>query len=445
MGSEETLDESSRKALEYSAYYGGKIEMVPKIPIKSLDDFSIWYTPGVAAVARAIEKEAELSFDYTNRWNTVAVLTDGSRVLGLGNVGPEASLPVMEGKALIYKYLGGVDAIPIPVRASTEDEIVAIARALEPGFGGINLEDIASPKCFGVLERLRESMNIPVWHDDQQGTAGVILAALYNALELTERKLEDSKIVLFGSGAANISAARLLISAGASAGDMVLVDSKGILHSEREDMDQLLLKNRWKYEMALKTNASKRKGALREALKGADVLIAAASPGPELLKKEDVAVMNKGPVTFLLSNPVPEMWPEEAKKAGAAVVATGRSDFPNQVNNSVLFPAVFRGALDVRAKTISDTMVIAASKELARFSREKGLSESNIIPNMMDWQVFPNVAATIGEQAQREGLARKKMSRSELTTKAREVMERSKKLLQFLMEKGIIHTPPRLK
>ncbi len=442
MASGEVLDESSRKALEYSAYYGGKIEMVPKIPVRSLDDFSIWYTPGVAAVARAIERDADLSFEYTNRWNTVAVLTDGSRVLGLGNVGPEASLPVMEGKALIYKYLGGVDAIPVPVRASSEEEIVTMAEMLEPGFGGINLEDIASPKCFGVLEKLRESMQIPVWHDDQQGTAGVILAALYNALELTERRLESSKIVMFGSGAANIAAARLLIAAGASAGDMVLVDSRGILHSEREDMDQLLLKNRWKYDMALRTNSSRRKGALREALKDADVLIAAASPGPDLLKKEDVAVMDRRPVTFLLSNPVPEMWPEEAEKAGAAVVATGRSDFPNQVNNSVLFPAVFRGALDVRAKTISDTMVIAASKELARFAKEKGLSDSNIIPNMMDWEVFPNVAATIGEQAQREGLARKKMTRSELIAKSSGTMERSKKVLHFLMEKGIIHTPP---
>ncbi|MDG6924913.1 MAG: NADP-dependent malic enzyme, partial [Nitrososphaerota archaeon] len=191
MASGEALDESSRKALEYSAYYGGKIEMVPKIPVRSLDDFSIWYTPGVAAVARAIERDADLSFEYTNRWNTVAVLTDGSRVLGLGNVGPEASLPVMEGKALIYKYLGGVDAIPVPVRASSEEEIVRMAEMLEPGFGGINLEDIASPKCFGILEKLSESMQIPVWHDDQQGTAGVILAALYNALELTERRLES--------------------------------------------------------------------------------------------------------------------------------------------------------------------------------------------------------------------------------------------------------------
>ncbi len=442
MDSEQPLDEKSRRAIEGSAYYGGKIETVPKVPVRSLDDFSVWYTPGVAAVSRAIEKEADLSFEYTNRWNTIAVLTDGSRVLGLGNVGPEASTPVMEGKALIYKYLGGVDAIPIPVRATTEDKLVGIAEALEPAFGGINLEDIASPKCFGVLERLRESMNIPVWHDDQQGTAGVILAALYNALEVTGRSLDRSKIVFFGSGAANIATARLLIGAGAPAGEIILVDSKGTLHAEREDIDQLLLKNRWKYEMALKTNPSKVKGGLREALKGADVLIAASTPGPDIVKREDIAVMAKRPVTFLLSNPVPEMWPDEAKKAGAAVVATGRSDFPNQVNNSVLFPAVFRGALDARAKTISDTMVIAAAKELASFSREKGVSDTNIIPNMLDWGVFPSVAATIGEEAQREGLARKSRTRDELLASARITMERARRVSSFLMEKGIIQPPP---
>jgi malate dehydrogenase (oxaloacetate-decarboxylating) len=412
------------------------------VPVRSLEDFAVWYTPGVAAVSKRIKKDPDLSFEYTNRWNTVAILTDGSRVLGLGDIGPEASLPVMEGKALIYKYLGGVDAIPIPVKASTEDELVRIAEALEPGLGGVNLEDIASPKCFGVLEKLRASMKIPVWHDDQQGTAGVVLSALYNAMELTERKLAESKVVLFGSGAANIATARLLIIAGAPAKEMILVDSKGILHSEREDIDQLSLKNRWKYDMALRTNASKVDGGLREALNDADVLIAAAAPGPGRVKREDIAAMNAKPVTFFLSNPVPEMWPEEAVKAGAAVVATGRSDFPNQVNNSVLFPAVFRGALDVRAKTVSDTMVIAAAKELARFAKDKGLSKSNIIPNMLDWEVFPAVAATIGEQAQREGLARKAVSRIELLRMARRTMDRAREALSLLMEKGIIHSPP---
>ncbi len=438
MSQDGSEDQTSRRSLESSAFYRGKVGMVPKVPVRSLDDFSVWYTPGVAAVSRAIEKDSELSFEYTNRWNTVAVLTDGSRVLGLGNVGPEASLPVMEGKALIYKYLGGVDAVPIPVRVSSEEEFIAVAESLEPGLGGINLEDIASPRCFDILEKLRASMKIPVWHDDQQGTAGVILAALYNALEVTGRDLRGSKIVLMGSGAANIAAARLLIQAGADAGAMILLDSKGTLHSEREDIDQLLFRNRWKYDIALKTNAQKVRGSLREALSGADVLIAASTPGPNVIRKGDISVMARDGIAFLLSNPVPEMWPRDALDAGAAVVATGRSDFPNQVNNSVLFPGVFRGALDVRARTISDTMVIAAARELADFAKRKGLSRTNIIPTMLDWDVFPSVAAVIGEQAQREGIAGKNLSKSELFEEARRIIQKSRDLSSVLIEKGII-------
>ncbi len=438
---EKKTDEFSRRALRYAAFYGGKVAVTPKVPVMTLDDFSVWYTPGVAAVSSAITKDKELAFDYTNRWNTIAVITDGSRVLGLGDIGPEASLPVMEGKALIYKHLGGVDAVPVPIRVTSDEDFVAVVKALEPAFGGINLEDISSPKCFGILERLRAEMNIPVWHDDQQGTAGVILAALYNALEVTGRSLESASIVLFGSGAANLAAARLLIEAGAPAREIKLVDSKGILHSEREDVDQLSLRNRWKYEMALKTNAAKVSGGLADALEGADILIAAAVPGPNVIKRQDIARMNKDPVTFLLANPVPEMWPADAKQAGAAVVATGRSDFPNQVNNSLLFPAVFRGALDVRAKTISDTMVISASKELASYSKEKGLTDENIIPAMLDPDVFPRVAAVIGEQAQREGLARKRLSRSELLERERSIIETSRKSLRVLIESGVI---PRL-
>jgi malate dehydrogenase (oxaloacetate-decarboxylating) len=442
MPPDEGQDQASRKALKYSEFYRGKVGMVPKVPVRSLDDFATWYTPGVAAVSRAIEKDVGLSFEYTNRWNTVAVLTDGSRVLGLGNIGPEASLPVMEGKALIYKYLGGVDAIPIPVRVSSEEQFISIAESLEPGLGGINLEDIASPRCFSILETLRARMKIPVWHDDQQGTAGVILAALYNALELTGRDIRSSKIVLLGSGAANIAAARLLIEAGASAGDMIMLDSKGTLHSEREDIDQILMRNKWKYDMALRTNASKVQGSLKDALAGADVLVAASTPGPNVIGGKDVSVMNPDSIVFLLSNPVPEMWPDEAVKAGAAVVATGRSDFPNQVNNSVLFPGVFRGALDVRARTISDTMVIAAARELADFAKKRGLSRTNIIPNMLDWDVFPSVAAVIGEQAQREGLAGRSRTRSELFEEARRIIQQSRSLSSVLIEKGIIAPLP---
>ena len=340
---EKKTDEFSRRALRYAAFYGGKVAVTPKVPVMTLDDFSVWYTPGVAAVSSAITKDKELAFDYTNRWNTIAVITDGSRVLGLGDIGPEASLPVMEGKALIYKHLGGVDAVPVPIRVTSDEDFVAVVKALEPAFGGINLEDISSPKCFGILERLRAEMNIPVWHDDQQGTAGVILAALYNALEVTGRSLESASIVLFGSGAANLAAARLLIEAGAPAREIKLVDSKGILHSEREDVDQLSLRNRWKYEMALKTNAAKVSGGLADALEGADILIAAAVPGPNVIKRQDIARMNKDPVTFLLANPVPEMWPADAKQAGAAVVATGQVGLPQPSEQQLALPRRLQG------------------------------------------------------------------------------------------------------
>ncbi len=432
----------SRKALSYSKFYGGKVGIAPKVPVRSLQDFSIWYTPGVAAVSRVIQADPELSFEYTARWNTVAIVTDGSRVLGLGNIGPEGALPVMEGKALIYNYLGGVNAFALPVRAKDEEHLISVVKALEPSLGGVNLEDIESPKCFDVLDRLRTEMQIPVWHDDQQGTAGVSLAGLYNALELTGRTLTRSRIVLFGSGAANMATARLLIEAGANAKEMLLVDRKGILHPEREDIDQLMLKNRWKYELALKTNGERVKGGLREALKGADVLIAAAGVGPELIKKGDIAQMDKHSIVFLLANPVPEMLPPDAVAAGAEVVATGRSDYPNQVNNSLLFPAIFRGALDVRAKTITDTMVIVAAKELAKHARDKGLTKDHILPTMVEWEVYPRVAAAVGDLAVRLGVARKKASHDELLQAATEMIAHSRKTMDVLRKYGVILEPP---
>jgi malic enzyme len=436
------IDESSRKALVYSKFYGGKVGVAPKVPVRSLEDFAIWYTPGVAAVSKAIEASPDLSFEYTGRWNTVAIVTDGSRVLGLGNIGPEAALPVMEGKALIYNYLGGVNAIPLPSRVGSEEELISFVRALEPSLGGVNLEDIESPKCFEVLDRLRAEMKIPVWHDDQQGTAGVALAALYNALEITGRKLKGSRIVLFGAGAANVAAERLFVEAGANPRDIVVLDSKGILYPEREDVDQLMLRNKWKYEIAIRTNGDRVTGGLGEALDGADVLIAAAGQGPDMVKRDQVSMMNKRAITFFLANPIPEMLPEAAHKAGAEVVATGRSDYPNQVNNSLLFPAIFRGALDARAKTITDTMVIDAAKELAAFAREKGIARDYIIPTMVQWEVYPRVAAAVGQSAVREGMARRKLSRKESFRVAMEVIEHSRKIMGSLRSSGIILDPP---
>ena len=438
----EPKEDSSKKALEYSKFYGGKVAVAPRVPVRSLEDFSIWYTPGVAAVSRAIEADADLSFEYTGRWNTVAVVTDGSRVLGLGNIGPEGALPVMEGKALIYNYLGGVNAIPLPIRAETEDDLISFVKALEPSMGGVNLEDIESPKCFDVLERLRSEMKIPVWHDDQQGTAGVTLAALFNALELTDRKLRGSKIVLFGAGAANIAAERLLVQAGANPKDLIVLDSRGILEPEREDMDKLLLRNKWKHDIALRTNGERISGGLKEALYGADALVAAAGNGPDLIKPDEIRMMNKRAIAFFLANPVPEMLPHAALAAGAEIVATGRSDYPNQVNNSLLFPAIFRGALDVRAKTITDTMVIEAAMELAAFAREKGISRKYIIPTMIQWEFYPQVAATVGQAAVKEGVARRKLSRKESLAAATETIEHSRKVMNALRRNGIILDPP---
>ena len=442
MSKQAPKEESSRKALVYSKFYAGKVGVAPKVPVRSLDDFSIWYTPGVAAVSKAIEADKELSFEYTGRWNTVAVVSDGTRVLGLGNIGPEGALPVMEGKALIYNYLGGVNALPLPVRTKTEDELISFVKALEPSLGGVNLEDIESPKCFDVLDRLRAEMKIPVWHDDQQGTAGVTLAALFNALELTGRSLKGSRIVLFGAGAANVAAVRLIISAGADPKDLIVLDSKGVLHPEREDIDQLMLKNRWKYDIAIRTNGDRVTGGLKDALNGADALVCAAGQGPELVKPDEVKVMNKRSIGFFMANPMPEMLPAAALAAGMEIVATGRSDFPNQVNNSLMFPAIFRGALDVRAKTITDPMVIDAAMELAAFAKEKGITKDYIIPTMVEWEVYPRVAAKVGQAAIREGVARKTMSAEESLRTATTTIEHSRKIMSTMRRDGIILDPP---
>ena len=432
----------SELALKYSKFYAGKIQVSPKVPVRDLKDFSIWYTPGVAAVSRLIAENKDLSFEYTGRWNTIAIVTDGSRVLGLGNIGPEGAMPVMEGKSLIFKYLGGVDAVPLTVKTQSQDEIIDLVQKLEPTFGGINLEDTESPKCFAILEELRKTMNIPVWHDDQQGTAGATLAGLITSLKLTNRKISETRITFLGSGAANIATARLLKSAGADLGNLLLVDSKGILNPERSDIDELMLKNRWKYQLSIDTNKERLEGGLPEALKGVDVLIAASKPGPGIIKKEWIRSMNKDAIVFLLANPVPEMWPQEAKEAGAKIVATGRSDFPNQVNNSLVFPGVFRGALAARARTITDEMVIDAARELSSYVEEKGCNEECIIPNMEEWDVYPRVATAVAMKAVDLGLSRRKLSRQEFYDESQMIIQKARETLGLLLENGIIPPPP---
>jgi malate dehydrogenase (oxaloacetate-decarboxylating) len=425
------------RAVELAAFYQGKIETVPKVPVRSLADFAYWYTPGIAAVSREIEADPERSYELTGRWNTIAIVTDGSRVLGLGPVGPRAALPVMEGKALLFKYLGGVDAIPLPIDVHTAEGIVETVLRIAPAVGGVNLEDIESPKCFQILEELQKRSPIPVWHDDQLGTAAATVAGLVNALELTGRRFRSARTVLLGAGAANVVTARLLIAMGQDPRSLTVVDHKGILHAEREDLDELMLRNPWKYRLALQTDGGGRTGGLADALVGADVLLAASTPDPNTVKPEWIRAMAKDPIVFALANPAPEIWPHVAKRAGAAVVATGRSDFPNQVNNSLIFPAVFRGVLDARARAIPDEIVLAAARELAARAAEKGLTVDHILPTMEERDVFPHVAARVAEEAVKLNLARHRLSRAEFLHRAAERMQHSARLVEELAKRHL--------
>ena len=429
------------EACRLHAFYRGKMETVPKCRVRDLQDFALWYTPGVAAPCRAIQADPELVYEYTSKGNTVAVVSDGTRVLGLGDIGPAAGLPVMEGKALLYKYLGGVDAVPIVLDTRDPDELIRTVLLLAPSFGGINLEDIAQPKCFRILERLRAEAPIPVWHDDQQGTATVTLAGLLNALKVTGRRIEEARIVFVGSGAANVACARLAFGRGAGPGRCLVVDSRGILGRHREDVEKRKDEFIEKWRLCESTNAEGRRGGIAEALEGADAMVALARPGPGVIKPEWVARMNPRAVVFACANPVPEIWPWEARQAGAAVVATGRSDFPNQVNNSLVFPGIFRGALDVRARTISDRMCFAAAEALAG-AAGAGLDAEHLLPTMADWEVVPRVAAAVGLEAQAEGLARLSLSREDLLSRARALITRSRELTRDMMERGFIPPAP---
>jgi len=421
-------------------FYGGKVQVMPKCAITSAKDFSIWYTPGVAQPCREIQANPEKSFELTNRWNYVAVVTDGTRVLGLGNIGPEAAMPVMEGKALLFKYLGGVDAFPICLRTKDPDEIVHACELIEPGFGGINLEDIEKPKCFYVLEKARERLQIPVWHDDQQGTATVILAGLMNSFKIVGKDPHKSLITLVGAGSANLRTAYVLIRWGLNPGNIMLVDTKGLIYPGRKDITKE--ENPWKYELTQKTNAEGRTGDISEAFKGVDAVVAASKPGPGTIKKEWISTMADKSIIFACANPIPEIWPWEAREAGARIVATGRNDFPNQVNNSLGFPAIFRGVLDVKAKTVTDDMCIAAAQELAKFAEERGMHEEDILPHMEEWEVFPREAVACALKSIEQGVARVKPSRQELYERATAIIRNAKESAELLMRKGLIKEPP---
>ena len=418
-------------------FYEGKLESMPKVAIRDFHDFDIWYTPGVSAPCMEIEKNKEKVYEYTNKWNTVAVISDGTRVLGLGDIGPEAALPVMEGKSILFKYLGGVDAFPICLDTKDPEKFIETVKILQPSFGGINLEDISQPKCFYILEKLRKECHIPVWHDDQQGTAAVTLAGLINALKIVGKDISEVKIVFMGAGAANIRIADVIFKAGADASRCIMVDSKGSLHEGRKDISQNPeLNEKWK--MCKLTNAKNIDGQIWDVIDGADVLIALSKPGPGTIKKEWIGKMANDPIVFACANPVPEIWPWEAKEAGVRIFATGRSDFPNQVNNSLGFPGIFRGALDVRAKTITDEMCIAAAEELAKTAEDRGLSDNYIIPTMDEWEVFPREATAVGMKAIEQGIARIQYSREELYKRAESIIRSSREKTKFMMKEGFI-------
>ena len=387
----------AKESLRLHGEWKGKIEVVTRVPVENKDDLSLAYTPGVAQPCLEIQKDVDKSYDLTRRWNMCLVVTDGSAVLGLGNIGPEAGMPVMEGKCVLFKAFGDVDAFPLCIKSNDVDEIVNTIYLISGSFGGVNLEDISAPRCFEIEKKLKEKCDIPIFHDDQHGTAIITLAGLTNALKVVGKKKEDVRIVMNGAGAAAISIARLLLTAGFK--DITLCDRKGAIYEGRpEGMNPI------KEEMAKVTNLAKKSGSLSEMLVGADVFIGVSAPGA--VTTEMVKTMNKDAIVFACANPTPEIFPDDAKAGGAKVVSTGRSDFPNQINNVLAFPGIFRGAFDVRAKEINDEMKLAASEALANLITDEELSPEYIIPKAFDKRVGPAVAKAVAEAAKRTGVAR---------------------------------------
>ncbi|HEY9060754.1 MAG TPA: malic enzyme-like NAD(P)-binding protein [Pseudobacteroides sp.] len=385
-----------KESLRLHGEWKGKIEVISTVPVKNKEDLSLAYTPGVAEPCLAIEKDVDLSYQYTRRGNLVAVITDGTAVLGLGDIGPEAGMPVMEGKCVLFKTFGDVDAFPLCIRSKSVDEIVNTVKLLAGSFGGVNLEDISAPRCFEIERRLKEECDIPIFHDDQHGTAIVTLAAMINALKLTGKKMKDLEVIVNGSGAAGIAITKLLMAMGLE--KVILCDTKGAIYEGRENL------NTEKEEMAKISNLHKKKGLLKDVIVGADVFIGVSAAG--MLTKEMVKTMAKDPIIFAMANPVPEIMPDEAKEAGCKVMGTGRSDFPNQINNVLAFPGIFRGALDVRASDINDAMKIAAAEAIAAIVSDEELNPDYVIPAPFDPRVGKSVAAAVAEAAKKTGVNR---------------------------------------
>ena len=386
----------AKESLKKHYEWKGKLRIEPIVPLKTKDDLSIAYTPGVAQPCLEIQKDIYKSYDLTLRNNLCAVITDGTAVLGLGDIGPEAGMPVMEGKCVLFKAFGGVDAVPICVKTKDVDEFVNAVWLISGSFGGINLEDISAPRCFEIERKLKEKCDIPIFHDDQHGTAVITLAGITNALKIVGKKLEDVKIVTSGAGAAATAIVKLLLSAGAK--NIVMCDRKGAICKGREGLNWI------KEEMAETTNPNGESGSLKDVIAGADVFIGVSAPGT--VTREMVATMNKDAIIFACANPTPEIFPDEAKAGGARIVSTGRSDYPNQINNVLAFPGIFRGAFDVRAKDINEEMKVAAAKALAALVPDDELNENCIIPNALDPRVAPAVAAAVAKAARDSGVAR---------------------------------------
>jgi malate dehydrogenase (oxaloacetate-decarboxylating) len=433
-------------SLQAHHFYGGKMQTVPRCGIFGFNWFNVWYTPGVSKISTTIRDDNDASFNLSSRGNMVAVVSDSTRVLGDGDCTPPGGLGVMEGKAMLMKYLGGVDAVPLCIDSrdaggkNNPDKIIEFVKMVQHSFGAINLEDISQPNCFKVLDELRDACDIPVWHDDAQGTACVTLAGLINALKLVNKKLSDVRIVLLGAGASNTTIARLLMTDGANPANIIMFDSHGALHRDRKDIEADP-RNYRKWELCQQTNPEKI-ADMERAIKGADVLIALSTPGPDTVKKEWVRAMADKAIVFACANPVPEIWPYAAKEAGAYIVATGRGDFPNQVNNSVCFPGILKGALLVRARKITDGMAIRCAHSIADFADKRGISPDNIIATMEETEVFAVEAADVAMQAIAEGVARLELSWDEVYQRAKADIASARGLVADMQRLGHIQEPP---
>ncbi|MBN2393097.1 MAG: NADP-dependent malic enzyme [Anaerolineae bacterium] len=436
-----------RLAEQAHRFYRGKMQTVPKAGVFGFNWFNVWYTPGVSQISTTIRDDNDTSYELSNRGNYVAVVSDSTRVLGDGNCTPPGGLGVMEGKSFLMKYLGGIDATALCIDSRdaqgrhSADRIIDFVKMVQPSFGAINLEDIAQPNCFKVLDTLRAECDIPVWHDDAQGTACVTLAGLINALKLVDKPIGEAKMVFLGAGASNTTIVRIIIAAGGNPDNIVVFDSKGGLHRDRKDI-QADTRFYRKWEICEQTNP----GLIADfddAMKGADVLIAASTPGPGVVQPDSIRLMAPKSIVFACANPVPEIYPYAAKEAGATIVATGRGDFPNQVNNSVGFPGILKGALLARAKGISDGMAIAAARSLATFAEQRGIDTENIIARMDEPDVFPHEAADVAMQAVDEGLARVTLTREEAFAQAAHDISQARALVEQLIAAEFIAQPPK--